>query len=88
MAKKMFKNTTLKQKFTLYFKENGLKEVESSTRKYKVFKGNRFYFIGRSGAVRVNDRNTVKGSHSHTDNFKKIIKKWAKKQDQEERVEI
>ena len=89
MAKKMFKNTTLKQKFSIYFKENGFREVDSRTGKYKVFYGNGlFYFIGKSGAVRVNHKNAATGSRSHTESFRKMITEWAVTKDQKEKVEV
>ena len=89
MAKKMFKNTTLKQKFVLYFNEKGFEEVETRSSKYKVFKGPKlFYFIGRSGGLRTNSKNTVTGSYSHTDSFKKVINEWSDKRDQTEKVEV
>lgn len=95
MAKKLFKNLTLKQKFVMYFKSRGFKEVESRTGKYQVFlcqsqnqgKG-LFYFLGRSGAVRVNSRNAVKGARSHTDGFKDLLNHWSKTQDQMAWVEL
>jgi len=89
MAKKMFKNTTLKQKFVLYFNEKGFEEVETRSSKYKVFKGPKlFYFIGRGGGVRVNFKNTVTNSRSQTDTFKKLILDWANIRNPEEKVEV
>jgi len=89
MAKKMFKNTTLREKYCIYFEENAHVEVESRTNKYRVFKGPIFYyFVGRSGGVRANDRNAVNGSFSRSDSFKRMITDWAKQRDQKEKVEV
>jgi hypothetical protein len=83
MPKKLFKNLSLSQKTVLYFKSHGFKAVESRTGKYNVlFSGTRYYFIGKSGAIRVNNRNSASSSRSFTDHFKPQIKKWADAQDQ------
>ena len=95
--RKLFKNTTLKQKFVLYFKEKGYKEVESRTGKYKVFEcpehlllanQRKFLFVGRSGAVRVNYKNSVTNSRSNTDGFKKTLKTWSETKDPKQWVEV
>ena len=86
---KLFKNTTLREKLTLFFKEKGFPEVESRTAKYKVFKGEKlFYLVGKSGAIRVNWKNKVSGSRSQTDSFKLRINDWASEQNPEADVEV
>ena len=86
---KLFKNTTLRQKFSLYFAEKGFELVESRSSKYKVFKGPKlFYFVGKSGSVRINFKNTASGSRSQTDTFKKLILEWANIRNPEEKVEV
>lgn len=85
MSKKLFKNLTQSQKTVLYFKELGYESVESRTGKYTVLKSpTRYYFIGSSGAVRVNSRNSASGSFSYTDLFRPKIKEWAETQNQTE----
>ena len=88
--KKLYKNLTLQQKIAKYMLESNCKRVFSKTRKYMCFEANpsRFYFVGASGAVRVNDRNAAGDSQSITANFKKIIKLWEKKIDPKSWVEL
>lgn len=89
MGRKLFKNTTQSQKTIMFFKEKGAEEVVSRTGKYTVlFSGTRYYFIGKSGAVRVNSRNSAAGSVSWTDKFKPMIKEWASNQNQKEWVSV
>jgi len=88
--KKMFKNTTLTQKIILWFNYNNFKEVESRTGKYKVFTdtGDIYYFVGKSGGVRSNNKNVVSGSISITTTIKKQVLVWAKTQEQKTFVTI
>ena len=90
MSRKLFKNTTLKQKYIIYFNElKEFEEVETRSSKYIVFKGPKlYYFIGRSGAVRINYKNTVNGSRSQTDLFKKLITDWMNVRNPKEWVEV
>ena len=92
MGLKMFKNTTKRQKLIMYFNENGFESVDSVTGKYIVFKethSNKHYFIGKSGAVRINGkRNAVAGSMSSTTRYNKIIENWSNKFDPLERVVV
>ncbi len=87
---KLFKNTTLTDKIALFIKNTkNFPEIESRTTKYRVFKGEKlFYFVGRSGAVRTNFKNTVSGSRSQTPVFKKLVIDWANIQNPEEEVEV
>ena len=91
MRLKMFKNTTKRQKLIMYFNENGFEMVDSTTTKYVVFKdpnSNIHYLIGKSGAVRMNKRNTVAGSRSHTTGYDKIISHWSNKFSPTEKVAV
>ena len=92
MGLKMFKNTTKRQKLVMYFNENGFERVDSVTGKYIVFKethSNKHYFIGKSGAVRINGkRNAVAGSRSNTIGYNKIIEDWSNKFDPFEKVAV
>jgi hypothetical protein len=89
MAKKLFKNLTLSQKTVLYFEEQYFTRVDSKSGKYTVLKSpTRYYFIGKSGAIRVNSVNRASDSFSYTDRFKPLIKAWAEKQDQKKFIEL
>jgi len=90
MGLKMFKNTTKRQKIIMYFNEKGFEIVDSTTTKYVVFKDtyNRYYLVGKSGAVRMNSRNTVAGSRSNTKGYDKIISHWSGKFSPTEKVAV
>ena len=75
---KSFKNMTQRERFITYFHELGYRPVESRSGKYVVlFNGTHYIFLGKSGAVRVNSKNSVTGSHSFTDRFKVVMENWA-----------
>jgi len=61
---KLFKNLKLQEKYSMWLKETrNATEVESRTSKYNVMKtidgkGDLFWFLGKSGAVRINRKNS------------------------------
>jgi len=76
--KKQFKNMTMRTKFQMYFVAAGYRTVPSRSSKYIVMSnGNQFIFLGASGAVRVNHRNSAGGSQSYTPQFKRVMEQWA-----------
>ena len=91
MANKMFKNLTLQQKFQLFFTEKEFTQVQSKTGKYKVYVNKYkqiFYFLGKSGGVRFNIKNSVSGSISVSDKIKKSLTAWNKLQNQTEKIDL
>lgn len=70
---------TLQTKYARILKENrSAVEIESRTGKYVVLKsqdskGDLFWFLGKSGAVRVNRKNASTTSVDFATHFKKIF---------------
>jgi len=61
----------------------GAEEVKSATNKYRCFTGGRlvkYYFVGRSGAIRVNNTNKITDSFSLSDATKAAIIKKGEEQ--------
>lgn len=76
--KKSFKNYTLRDKFITYFTTLGYRPVATRSGKYLVyFNGSQYIFLGSNGAVRVNCKNSATGSHSFTDQWKRVMENWA-----------
>lgn len=68
---------TLRDKFITYFTLSGYKPVQSRS-KYLVYSnGTNYIFLGKNGAVRINNRNSATGSHSFTDQYRKVMENWA-----------
>jgi hypothetical protein len=74
---KSFKNMTMREKFITYFHELGYRPVDSRSKYVVLFNGTQYIFLGSSGAVRVNSRNSATGSQSYTPQFKRVMENWA-----------
>ena len=61
---------TIQERLIAAMTAQGMKEVGSKTRKYRVMmkNDNEFYLCGKSGALRKNSRPVIDGSISLTDN--------------------
>jgi hypothetical protein len=79
---KMFKNLTLREKYTMWLKETfNAVEVVSKTDKYHVMKtvdvkGDLFWFLGKSGAIRINRKNAATTSMDFESNVKGRFNVW------------
>lgn len=69
---------TLHDRCKRFLVAQGAVEVETKTRKYTAmrFDGDKqtaYYFLGKSGAVRINNRNVITDAISITDRFMKRV---------------
>jgi len=81
---KMFKNLKLQEKYSMFLQEiYGAMEVDSKTGKYVVLKitdskGDGFWFLGKSGAVRFCRTNTATKSFDFSIQIQLKFKAWEK----------
>lgn len=79
---KAFKNIKLQEKYMLFLLETqNAKEIESKTGKYLVMKnldskGDLFWFLGKSGAVRINRKNASTTSIDFSKQIQPKFLKW------------
>ena len=88
MSKKMYKNLKLQQKFQIFFAEHGFEKVQSRSKYIVYYSTEKFYFLGSSGGVRVNNKNSAAGSRSVTDYFKRILNKWEADRKPTEKIDL
>lgn len=63
---KLFKNLTLKEKYSLFLESLNYVEVDSRNR-YKIYKSNKadlYFLLGSNGAIRKNYKPIISGSVS------------------------
>jgi len=79
---KMFKNMKLQEKYSMWLQETmSAVSIDSKTSKYVVFKtvdskGDLFWFLGKSGAVRICRTNTSTKSMDFERQIKPKFKVW------------
>ena len=62
-------NKTIQSQLAELLLNKGMREVNSKTKKYLVFydpQQDKFYLLGKAGALRTNGRPTIEGSISQT----------------------
>lgn len=85
MAKKMYKNLTLTERMIRFVVANGWVEIDSRN-KYRMFTKKAkpagategslldyYMFIGKSGAVRINNGKSATGSYSQSERYAKAL---------------
>ena len=89
MAKKMFKNLSLRQRTLLWLATKGYTTKVNHNCKYDVRTDGKYYaFIGSSGAIRMNNKLSATGSVSKTERWRLLIDTWSVEQDQLAMVEL